>query len=94
MKPDSVLHFKLIFKFSAIFLCQDNTCVVKPYIIPIQGVILILNVCFFAKEIFQSCLDWSAYIRQWENWLQIFIILGVFLCTVGILNIYIWFGFA
>ncbi|CAK1553897.1 unnamed protein product [Leptosia nina] len=64
------------------FLCEDVTCTIPNYLRPIQYVILLLNICFMVKEIFQSCLDWSAYIRQWENWLQIFIIIGVFLCTV------------
>lgn len=36
---------------------------------------------------FQAYLDWSAYIRQWENWLQWLIILGVFLCTVRLISI-------
>ncbi|XP_047512350.1 transient receptor potential channel pyrexia-like isoform X2 [Pieris napi] len=64
------------------FLCEDTTCNIPNYLRPIQYVILLLNIFFMLKEIFQSCLDWSAYIRQWENWLQILIIIGVFLCTV------------
>ncbi|XP_050675090.1 transient receptor potential channel pyrexia isoform X2 [Leptidea sinapis] len=64
------------------FLCEDVTCTIPSYLRPIQYFILLLNICFMCKEIFQACLDWSAYIRQWENWLQILIIIGVFLCTV------------
>ncbi|XP_072929948.1 transient receptor potential channel pyrexia isoform X2 [Epargyreus clarus] len=65
-----------------IFRCADVTCHVPSYLRPVQYLILLLNTCFLSKEIFQSCLDWSAYIRQWENWLQILIIIGVFLCTI------------
>ncbi|KAL4715914.1 hypothetical protein ACJJTC_013214 [Scirpophaga incertulas] len=65
-----------------IFLCEDVTCNVPAYVRPIQYLIIILNLCFFSKEIFQACLGRSAYIRQWENWLQCLIIFGVFLCTI------------
>ncbi|XP_075982691.1 transient receptor potential channel pyrexia isoform X2 [Anticarsia gemmatalis] len=65
-----------------IFLCEDVTCDVPTKLRPVQYLIVLLNLCFLSKEIFQSCLDWSAYIRQWENWLQWFIIIGVFLCTI------------
>ncbi|XP_047033633.1 transient receptor potential channel pyrexia isoform X2 [Helicoverpa zea] len=65
-----------------IFLCESRSCDVPTYLRPVQYLILLLNTCFLSKEIFQSCLDWSAYIRQWENWLQWLIILGVFLCTI------------
>ncbi|KAM3962525.1 LOW QUALITY PROTEIN: transient receptor potential channel pyrexia [Aphomia sociella] len=65
-----------------IFRCEDITCNVPTYLRPVQYLILLLNTCFLSKEIFQACLDWSAYIRQWENWLQCVIILGVFLCTI------------
>lgn len=69
--------------FSEIFLCEEVTCNVPSYLRPVQYLILLLNLCFLLKEIFQAFLDWSAYIRQWENWLQILIIIGVFLCTVS-----------
>ncbi|CAH2094669.1 unnamed protein product [Euphydryas editha] len=65
-----------------LFLCEDETCDVPSYLRPIQYLIVLLNLCFLIKEIFQACLDYSAYIRQWENWLQLLIILGVFLCTI------------
>ncbi|XP_059053204.1 transient receptor potential channel pyrexia-like isoform X2 [Achroia grisella] len=65
-----------------IFLCEDVTCAVPPYLRPVQYLILLLNTCFLSKEIFQAFLGWSAYFRQWENWLQCGIILGVFLCTI------------
>ncbi|RVE47475.1 hypothetical protein evm_007886 [Chilo suppressalis] len=65
-----------------IYLCEDVTCDVPTYVRPIQYLIIILNLCFMCKEVFQACLDWSSYIRQWENWLQCLIILGVFLCTI------------
>nr|QDR50969.1 pyrexia trpa [Heliconius melpomene] len=65
-----------------LFLCEDVTCDVPSYLRPIQYLIVLLNVCFLAKEMFQACLDYSAYIRQWENWLQLLIIIGVFLCTI------------
>ncbi|XP_045538000.1 transient receptor potential channel pyrexia isoform X1 [Papilio machaon] len=65
-----------------IFLCEDVTCAVPSYLRPVQYLILLLNLFFMCKELFQACLDYSAYIRQWENWLQILIIIGVFLCTV------------
>ncbi|VVD01605.1 unnamed protein product, partial [Leptidea sinapis] len=73
------------------FLCEDVTCTIPSYLRPIQYFILLLNICFMCKEIFQACLDWSAYIRQWENWLQILIIIGVFLCTHDIAAITIFF---
>lgn len=63
------------------------TCAVPSYLRPVQYLILLLNLCFMCKELFQACLDYSAYIRQWENWLQILIIIGVFLCTVRKLNV-------
>ncbi|XP_023945739.1 transient receptor potential channel pyrexia [Bicyclus anynana] len=65
-----------------IFLCEDRTCDVPSYLRPVQYVIVLLNLCFMTKEIFQACLDFSAYIRQWENWLQLLIVTGVFLCTI------------
>ncbi|XP_053613892.1 transient receptor potential channel pyrexia isoform X2 [Plodia interpunctella] len=65
-----------------IFLCADVTCDVPTYLRPVQYLILLLNLCFMSKEIFQACLDWSAYVRQWENWLQCVIVIGVFLCTI------------
>lgn len=77
-------NLSLFVTFPEIYLCEDVTCDVPSYIRPIQYLIIILNLCFLSKEIFQACLDWSAYIRQWENWLQCLIILGVFLCTVRI----------
>lgn len=64
-----------------IFSCENVTCDVPAYLRPVQYFIVLLNLCFLTKEIFQACLDWSAYIRQWENWLQWLIIIGVFLCT-------------
>ncbi|XP_073950493.1 transient receptor potential channel pyrexia isoform X2 [Choristoneura fumiferana] len=64
-----------------IYLCAEVTCDVPTYLRPVQYLIILLNLCFLCKEIFQACLDWSAYIRQWENWLQCIIIIGVFLCT-------------
>ncbi|XP_028160039.1 transient receptor potential channel pyrexia isoform X3 [Ostrinia furnacalis] len=64
------------------YLCEEETCDVPAYVRPIQYLIIILNLCFMSKELFQACLDWSAYIRQWENWLQCLIIIGVFLCTI------------
>lgn len=80
------MSFDYLLSFIAeIFLCEDVTCDVPSYVRPIQYLIIILNLCFMSKEIFQACLDWSAYIRQWENWLQCLIIVGVFLCTVSIL---------
>ncbi|XP_046971112.1 transient receptor potential channel pyrexia isoform X2 [Vanessa cardui] len=72
----------LLSVFPELFLCEDVTCDVPSYLRPIQYLIVLLNVCFLAKEIFQACLDYSAYIRQWENWLQLLIIIGVFLCTI------------
>ncbi|CAG9134034.1 unnamed protein product [Plutella xylostella] len=65
-----------------IFVCENLTCDVPSYLHPIQYLIIILNLCFLSKELFQTCLDWSAYVRQWENWLQWLIIIGVFLCTI------------
>lgn len=65
-----------------IFLCESRPCEVPTYLRPVQYLIILLNLCFLSKEVFQACLDWSAYIRQWENWLQTLIIIGVFLCTI------------
>lgn len=75
-------YTKILFLFLELFLCEDETCDVPSYLRPIQYIIVLLNLCFLIKEIFQACLDYSAYIRQWENWLQLLIIIGVFLCTV------------
>ncbi|XP_063627903.1 transient receptor potential channel pyrexia isoform X1 [Cydia splendana] len=67
-----------------IYLCEEVTCDVSSSLIPLQYLIILLNIGFLCKEIFQACLDWNAYIRQWENWLQSTIVLGVFLSTIPI----------
>lgn len=77
----------IISLFTGIFLCDTETCSVPAYLQPVQILIILLNLCFMIKEMFQAYLDWSAYIRQWENWLQWLIILGVFLCTVRLISI-------
>lgn len=41
-----------------------------------------LNFLLVSKELFQLAHGWRAYVRHWENWLQLLIVLSVFLCAV------------
>ncbi|XP_077300169.1 transient receptor potential channel pyrexia-like [Arctopsyche grandis] len=54
-----------------------------PLHIEIVGYLLIcLNFMLLGKEIFQMLHDFIGYIKRWENWLQLLIILSLFLCAM------------
>lgn len=49
----------------------------------IMGYTLIwLNFLVLAKEIFQIAHNYTAYVKQWENWLQLLLVASVFLCVL------------
>jgi ankyrin repeat protein len=49
----------------------------------IDYILLFLNVMLVGKEIFQGMHGFYLYVKNWENWLQWSIIIGVFLCAVS-----------
>lgn len=44
---------------------------------------LIFNLITLLREFFQMAHGFSSYVRYWENWLQLTIVVGVFLCVVS-----------
>lgn len=56
-------------------------CWVANYIRNIGYIIIVFNMLFLAKELFQIAHSWRSYIKHWENWLQWLIILSVFCCV-------------
>lgn len=56
-------------------------CVVSTYISITGRCLICLNVVLLAKELFQIAHSRFLYLKQWENWLQWFIIISVFLCV-------------
>lgn len=58
-----------------------TVCVVSLYISLTGRCLVCLNVVLLAKELFQIAHSRLLYAKQWENWLQWFIIISVFLCV-------------
>lgn len=56
-------------------------CVVSTYISITGRCLICLNVLLLGKELFQIAHSRFLYLKQWENWLQWLIIIGVFLCV-------------
>lgn len=61
---------------------ETNPCDKPSYVLPIGYVVIAMNSLLLAKEFFQMIHGFQAYLRFWENWVQILIIVGVFLCAV------------
>lgn len=68
--------------------CQEtNNCHNDTYyqtMMIVDYLILFLNVMLMGKEIFQGMHSFNLYAKNWENWLQWSIIVGVFLCAVSL----------
>lgn len=62
---------------------DEDDCAASRYIVPIGYTVLFLNLVLLLKELFQMAHGFNGYLRYWENWLQLLIILGVFLCSVS-----------
>lgn len=65
---------------------EESPCDRPIYVLPIGYSVIIMNFLLLAKEFFQMAHGFTAYVRYWENWVQILIIIGVFLCAVSILS--------
>lgn len=62
---------------------NEDDCEASKYIVPVGYTVLFLNLVLLFKEMFQMAHGFNGYLRYWENWLQLLIILGVFLCSVS-----------
>lgn len=61
----------------------EDDCEASKYIVPVGYTVLFLNLVLLLKEMFQMAHGFHGYLRYWENWLQVMIIVGVFLCSVS-----------
>lgn len=59
-----------------------NPCDKPLYVLPMGYLVIVMNSLLLAKEFFQMMHGFQAYLKFWENWIQILIIIGVFLCAV------------
>lgn len=71
--------------------CPDKNLVKEDCHIPlaieiVRYILVFFNFMLLGKEIFQMLHDFVGYIRRWENWLQLLIILSVFLCAVRLIH--------
>lgn len=58
-------------------------CYAPNWVQPVGYIVIVMNFLLLAKEFFQMAHGYLIYIKCWENWVQILIILGVFLCAVS-----------
>lgn len=63
-----------------------ETCNVPLHIELVGYLLVSFNFMMLGKEIFQMLHDFVGYIKRWENWLQLLIIMSVFLCAVCWIN--------
>lgn len=61
---------------------ETNPCDKPSHVLPIGYLVIVMNFLLLAKEFFQMIHGFQAYIKFWENWVQVLIIVGVFLCAV------------
>lgn len=61
----------------------NRECDSPNYVQPVGYLVIVMNFLLLAKEFFQMAHGYLIYIKCWENWVQILIILGVFLCAVS-----------
>lgn len=54
------------------------------YVKPIGYFVIFMNFILLFKEFFQMAHGFTLYAKCWENWVQMIIILGVFLCAVSL----------
>lgn len=74
--------------FPITFLSEEsNECDRPNYVLPVGYLVIVMNFLLLAKEFFQMAHGFNAYVKYWENWVQILIIIGVFLCAVSISKI-------
>ncbi|CAG9813072.1 unnamed protein product [Phaedon cochleariae] len=60
---------------------SGKLCSVPEYVKTVGYVLLFLNILVLAKEFFQIAHNWWIYVKEWENWLQLMIVLSVFCCV-------------
>lgn len=60
----------------------NRDCETPKYVQPVGYLVVFMNLLLLAKEFFQMAHGFVQYVRYWENWVQILIIIGVFLCAV------------
>lgn len=72
------------YKFMTMAEFSEDPCDTPNYVQPVGYIVIVMNFLLLAKEFFQMAHGFSAYIKCWENWIQILIIIGVFMCAVGI----------
>lgn len=63
-----------------------QNCDAPYYVQPVGYFVIIMNFLLLAKEFFQMAHGFTIYVKCWENWVQIIIIVGVFLCAVSSLK--------
>nr|CAD7586012.1 unnamed protein product [Timema genevievae] len=88
-----VFHSVFVLLFSLyvwrVFLqdCSNTSrplCDLPGYVDAAGYVLVVLNLIFLAKEVFQIAHSWTRYICHWENWLQWLIIISVFPCVLHV----------
>ncbi|XP_058444280.1 transient receptor potential channel pyrexia [Malaya genurostris] len=62
--------------------CRVQTCKASAYVPVVGYIVIFLNLLLMSKEIFQMMHGFVGYVRYWENWLQLSIGIGIFLCTL------------
>ncbi|XP_055322540.1 transient receptor potential channel pyrexia isoform X2 [Sitodiplosis mosellana] len=60
---------------------EPVNCEPPYYVKPIGYFVIIMNFVLLFKEFFQMAHGFTLYVKCWENWVQMVIILGVFLCA-------------
>lgn len=60
-----------------------QNCDAPYYVQPVGYCVVIMNFLLLAKEFFQMAHGFTIYVKYWENWVQMLIIVGVFLCAVS-----------
>lgn len=76
-------HTSALYNNSGQIPAPNKECLSPNYVQPIGYFVIIMNFLLLAKEFFQMAHGYVIYIKFWENWVQILIILGVFLCAVS-----------
>ncbi|XP_031618662.1 transient receptor potential channel pyrexia [Contarinia nasturtii] len=59
----------------------EKDCEAPYYVKPVGYIVIIMNFLLLAKEFFQMAHGFMLYVKYWENWVQMLIILGVFVCA-------------
>lgn len=65
------------------FSNELQECDAPYYVQPVGYLVIFMNFVLLAKEFFQMAHGFIIYVKFWENWVQMLIIVGVFLCAVS-----------